>query len=247
VIRVLIVEDEPLFRTGVRLIMQAEPDIEVVGEVSDGAQALEAAGRLDVDVVLMDVRMSGVDGLEATRRLAARGGESARVVILTSFDLDEYIDRALAIGVSAFVLKSASAEELVAAVRTVGAGNAFLSPSITRRVIDAFARHRVRLAREPEELATLSRREREVLLHLARGMSNREIAGALGIGETTVRTHVGHLLMKLNLRDRTQAALLAQESGILDDAERGGPHECPPRQGRPRAVSHRDGDRLHSA
>jgi DNA-binding NarL/FixJ family response regulator len=219
VIRVLVAEDEDMFRTGLRLILDAQPDVHVVAEAATAAQAFEAAARHDFDVVVMDIRMGADDGLETARRLTA-GRAPARVLVLTNFDLDEYVDRALAIGVSGFVLKSATAEELVAAVRAVAAGQAFLAPSVTRRVIDAFTRRRLRLVRRPEELESLSKREREVLVHVARGRSNREIARALGIGETTVRTHVGHVLMKLNRRDRTQAALLAQDAGLLDDDER---------------------------
>jgi len=216
VIRLLIVDDEPLIRTGLRTILGAEPDIEVVCDVADGAAAIDVVGRRPVDVVLMDIRMAGTGGLDAARRLAARA-LAPRVLLLTTFDLDEYIDEALASGVSGFLLKSASPEELVAAVRAVAAGGASLSPSITRRVIDAFARRRLRLNRAPSELAGLTGREREVLRHLARGLSNREIAAALCVGENTIRTHVGHVLMKLNLRDRTQAVVLAHESGLLDD------------------------------
>lgn len=217
-IRLLIVDDQELVRAGLRMILEAQSDVEVAGEAGDGAEAVAAARRLQVDVVLMDIRMAGRSGLDAARELALAGPEQApRVLILTTFDLDEYIDEALAIGTSGFILKSASPEELVAAVRAVAAGQAYLAPSVTRRVIEAFARRRVRLVREPEELASLTEREREVLRSLARGLSNREIAGVLGVSETTVRTHVGHLLMKLNLRDRTQAVVLAYESGVLED------------------------------
>jgi DNA-binding NarL/FixJ family response regulator len=215
-IRLLIVDDQALVRVGLRMILDEQPDIEVVGEASDGAEAVAAARTLEADVVLMDIRMAGMSGLDAARQLASAGDRRApRVLILTTFDLDEYIDEALSIGTSGFVLKSASPEELVSAVRAVAAGQAFLAPSVTRRVIEAFARRRVRLAREPDELATLTEREREVLRYLARGLSNREIAGALGVSETTVRTHVGHLLMKLHLRDRTQAVVLAYERGVV--------------------------------
>jgi DNA-binding NarL/FixJ family response regulator len=217
VIRVLVADDEALYRTGLRLILDAQPDIEVVGEAADGAAALEALRALDVDVVLMDVRMAGMDGLEAARRLAAaRHPGAARVLILTSFDLDDYIERALAAGVGGFVLKSASAEELVSAVRAVAAGGGVLDPAVTRRAIDAFLRGRPRPAQAPPVLAGLSSREWDVLLHLARGLSNREIARSLGVGEATVRTHVGHVLTKLNVRDRTQAVVLAFRSGMVD-------------------------------
>jgi DNA-binding NarL/FixJ family response regulator len=216
VIRLLLVEDEDLFRSALRAILEAQPDIRVVGEAADGHGALAALTRLAVDVVLMDVRMAGLDGLETARRASTLPGRTPRILILTTFDLDEYVDEALALGAAGFVLKSATEEELLTAVRAVAAGEAFLDPSVTRRVIEAFARRRLRLARRPRELAFLTGREREVLQHVARGRSNREIAAALGVGEATVRTHVGHVLMKLNLRDRTQAALLASESGVLD-------------------------------
>jgi len=214
VIRLLIADDQSLVRAGLRLILDAQPDIAVVGEAADGKAAVDLARRLGADVVLMDIRMTGISGLEAARQLTARG--ATRVLILTTFDLDEYIDEALSIGTAGFILKSASPEELVAAVRAVAAGDAFLAPSIARRVIEAFSRRRVRVAQEPAELAALTGREREVLRHVARGLSNREIADLLHVAETTIRTHVAHVLMKLNLRDRTQAVVLAYESGAVD-------------------------------
>jgi DNA-binding NarL/FixJ family response regulator len=214
VIRLLIADDQSLVRTGLRLILDAQPDIAVVGEAADGRAAVDLARRLGADVVLMDIRMTGISGLEAARQLTARG--ATRVLILTTFDLDEYIDEALSIGTAGFILKSASPEELVAAVRAVAAGDALLAPSIARRVIEAFSRRRVRVAQEPAELAALTGREREVLRHVARGLSNREIADLLHVAETTIRTHVAHVLMKLNLRDRTQAVVLAYESGAVD-------------------------------
>jgi DNA-binding NarL/FixJ family response regulator len=217
VIRLLIADDDALIRVGLKTIFAGQTDVETVGDVADGAEVVEAVRRLDVDVVLMDIRMGRISGLEATRLLAAGGGlSSVGVLILTTFDLDEYIDEALAIGASGFLLKSASPEELVAAVRAVAAGEAVLAPSVTRRVIDACVRRRIRLSRGPAELGTLTEREREVLRHLARGLSNREIAAALSVGENTIRTHVAHLLMKLNLRDRRQAIVLAHENGLTD-------------------------------
>jgi len=212
-IRILVAEDEALYRTGLRLILEAQPDIEVAGEASEGAAAVEAALALEVDVVLMDVRMSGMDGLEAARRLAAAQGP--RVLLLTSFDLDEYVERALDIGVSGFVLKSATAEEMVWAVRRVAAGGSVLDPAVAPRVIEAFSRRRLRLRSVPSALATLSRREHEVLVQVAHGLSNREIARSLGVGEATIRTHVGHLLTKLDLRRRGQAIALAYEAGLV--------------------------------
>jgi len=217
VIRVLIVDDHGLVRAGLHMILEAQPDIEVVGTAADGAEAVKAVGVKEVDVVLLDIRMAGVGGLEAARELAAASSRrEVRVLIVTTFDLDEYIDEALAIGVDGFVVKASPPEELVAAVRAVAAGGAFLSPSVARRVMRAFTRRRVRLAREPAELASLTGRERDVLRCLVRGLSNREIAGELHIGETTVRTHVGHVLAKLHLRDRIHVVARAHEMGLVD-------------------------------
>jgi DNA-binding NarL/FixJ family response regulator len=216
VIRALLVDDEGLFRAGLRMILEAQGDIQVVGEASDGAAAVAAARQTEVDVVLMDIRMAGVSGLEAARLLAARQSRAPRVLIVTTFDLGEHIDEALNAGVNGFIVKSAPAEELVAGVRAVAAGEAFLSPSVARRVIQAFTRRGIRLARRQPELDALTEREREVLGCLARGLSNHEIARELRIRETTVRTHVGHVLMKLNLRDRIQAAVRAHQMGAGD-------------------------------
>ena len=215
-IRALLVDDEGLFRAGLRMILEAQGDIQVVGEASDGAAAVAAARQTEVDVVLMDIRMAGVSGLEAARLLAARQSRAPRVLIVTTFDLGEHIDEALNAGVNGFIVKSAPAEELVAGVRAVAAGEAFLSPSVARRVIQAFTRRGIRLARRQPELDALTEREREVLGCLARGLSNHEIARELRIRETTVRTHVGHVLMKLNLRDRIQAAVRAHQMGAGD-------------------------------
>jgi DNA-binding NarL/FixJ family response regulator len=217
VIRVLIVDDHGLARAGMRLILEAQPDIEVVGVLGDGAEAVTAVRQLDVDVVLMDIRMARVGGLEAARRLAAAPTRRpVRVLVVTTFDLDEYIEEALGIGVGGFIVKAAPPEELVAAVRAVAAGDGYLGPTVARRVIDAFARRRLRVVRAPAELASLTQRERDVLRCVARGLSNAEIARELHIGETTVRTHLNHVLAKLSLRDRVQAVVRAHELGLLD-------------------------------
>ncbi|HEX4212432.1 MAG TPA: response regulator transcription factor [Candidatus Dormibacteraeota bacterium] len=210
---VLLVDDQPLVRAGFRLILQPEADIEVVGEASNGAEGVEAARRLDPDVVLMDVRMPQVDGIEATRRLQEMKAR-ARIIMLTTFDLDEYVFDALAAGASGFLLKDIEPEELAVAVRVVGRGDALLAPSVTRRLIGTFARSR---RRPPSvRLRDLTEREVEVLGQIARGLSNQEIAAALGVSETTIKTHVAHLLDKLDLRDRVQAVILAYESGLVE-------------------------------
>jgi DNA-binding NarL/FixJ family response regulator len=218
VIRVLVVDDHPLFRQGLRMILEAQQDIEVVGEAADGREALRVLAATPVDLVLLDIQMTSMDGLEVARRLAARDlGPAVHVLVLTTFDFDEYIDEALQLGVRGFVLKSVTPGDLVAAVRTVAAGQAFLGPSVARKVVDRLSGRRDE--REPEtpapsEVASLTQRELEVLRCLARGLSNKEIAAALDIREATVRTHVGHLLTKLHLRDRTQAAIHAHVMGL---------------------------------
>ena len=215
-IRVLLVDDQALVRSGFRMILEAREDLEVVGEAEDGRDAVELAGRLDPDVILMDVRMPDVDGVEATRRLAAAGSR-ARVLILTTFDLDEYVYEALRAGASGFLLKDRPPEELVAAVRVVASGDALLAPSVTRRLIEEFAKRAP--AAQRDELHELTEREREVLVLIARGLSNAEIAKALFVAETTVKTHVGHVLSKLRLRDRAQAVVLAYESGLVQPGD----------------------------
>jgi DNA-binding NarL/FixJ family response regulator len=217
VIRVLIVDDQPLMRTGFRMILDAEPDLEVVGEAADGEEAVRLAGRVRADVVLMDVRMPGMDGIEATRRLAGDGVQDpVRVLILTTFDLDEYVLSALRAGASGFLLKDVPPEDLVEAIKVVAAGDALLAPSVTRRLLDRFAASLPDpAAARPAALDTLTARELEVLGLVARGMSNAEIAEHLVVSETTVKTHVGRLLAKLNLRDRVQAVVLAYETGIV--------------------------------
>ena len=215
-IRVLIADDQALMRTGFRMILDAQDDIEVVGEAIDGADAVRGFERLAPDVVVMDVRMPTMDGIEATRRLSALD-RPARVLILTTFDLDEYVYEALRAGASGFLLKDRPPEELVAAVRVIASGEALLAPSITRRLIEEFARRAP--AVEPTGLEQLTEREREVLVLMARGLSNAEIARALFVAETTVKTHVGRVLHKLGLRDRAQAVVLAYESGLVQPGD----------------------------
>jgi DNA-binding NarL/FixJ family response regulator len=213
---VLIVDDQTLVRAGFRMILEAEEDMEVVGEAADGREAVAEVRRLRPDVVLMDVRMPEVDGIEATRRLLADGGTDAKVVMLTTFDMDEYVYDALRAGASGFLLKDVPPEQLVAGIRAVASGDALLAPSVTRRVIEEFVRRppdSVRTA--PPELAELTARELEVLKLIARGLSNAEIAKELFVSETTVKTHVAHVLMKLGLRDRVQGVVLAYESGLV--------------------------------
>jgi DNA-binding NarL/FixJ family response regulator len=214
-IRVLVVDDEQLVRTGFRAILEAQEDISVVGEADDGAAAVEATIRLSPDVVLMDIRMRTMDGLEATRAIMARMPKPPKVVVLTTFDYDEYVYEALKAGASAFLLKDSPQEQLVAAVRVVTAGDALLHPSITRRLIEDFASRPTPRSGPPPELGSLSERELEVMRLVARGQSNDEIAGKLYLAKDTVKTHVGHILSKLGLRDRTQAVVLAYETGLV--------------------------------
>jgi DNA-binding NarL/FixJ family response regulator len=216
---VLIVDDQALVRAGFRMILEAEKDMEVVGEAADGREAVAEAQRLRPDVVLMDVRMPDVDGIEATRRLLADGPD-AKVVMLTTFDMDEYVYDALRAGASGFLLKDVPPEQLVAGIRAVASGDALLAPSVTRRVIEEFVRRPPASVRTlPPKLDELTPRELEVLNALARGLSNAEIATELFVSETTVKTHVAHVLMKLGLRDRVQAVVLAYESGLVEPGE----------------------------
>jgi DNA-binding NarL/FixJ family response regulator len=211
-IRVLLADDQALVRGGFRMIVSDQPDMLVVAEASDGEQAVGLARRTRPDVVLMDIRMPNMDGIEATRRLTAHAS-SPRVVILTTFDLDEYVYNALAAGASGFLLKDIPPADLVGAIRVVARGDALLAPSVTRRLIEEFARARP----DPtvaERLRELSEREVDVLTLVAQGMSNAEIAAALLLGESTIKTHVGHLLDKLDLRDRVQLAIFAYESSL---------------------------------
>jgi DNA-binding NarL/FixJ family response regulator len=214
--RVMVVDDQQMFRMGLRAILQAQDDVEVVGEAANGAEAVVAAIRLQPDVILMDVRMPELDGIEATRRItAAPTDRPVRVVMLTTFDIDDYVFDALRAGASGFLLKDASADELVAAVRTVAAGEALLAPRVTRHLVEAFVAGPVTAAGRPEVLDVLTDRERDVFLLMARGRSNGEIAGDLSIAEQTVKTHVGRVLAKLQLRDRVHAVVLAYEACLV--------------------------------
>ena len=216
-LRVLIADDQALVRAGFRMILEAQPDIEVVGEAADGETAVDLAKRHRPDVILMDVRMPGLDGLEATRRLidTAQPGHVPRIVILTTFDLDEYVYAAIQAGASGFLLKDVSPEHLVGAIRTVAIGDALLAPSITRRLIERYAHTRSGVTDVPDVLAMLTPREVEVFRLVARGMSNVEIAEHLVVTEATVKTHVAGILGKLGLRNRAQAVVLAYESGVI--------------------------------
>ena len=215
-IRVLVVDDQPLIRAGFHKMVEARPDLEVVGEAADGAEAVAQARRLGPDVVLMDVRMPAMDGLEATRQLAGPGvANPTKVLILTTFDLDEYVYEALRAGASGFLLKDAPPEELAAAIRVIAAGEALLAPSVTRRLIQRFADQPAPRAVDAKALERLTERETEVLRLVARGLSNAQIAAELVVSETTVKSHVAHLLMKLGLHDRVQAVVLAYETGFV--------------------------------
>jgi DNA-binding NarL/FixJ family response regulator len=214
-VRVVIADDQQLIRAGFRMILAAEPEIEVVGEASNGVEAVRLARELDPDVVLMDIRMPELDGIEATRRILGQKRETkTSVLILTTFDLDEYVYDALHAGASGFLLKDVPAHQLAAGIRTVGEGDALLAPSITRRLIEEFAASRTP-SDPPAGLGELTPRELEVFKLLASGRTNAEIASELIVGETTVKTHVTRILMKLGVRDRVQAVVLAYETGIV--------------------------------
>jgi DNA-binding NarL/FixJ family response regulator len=230
-IRVLLVDDQALVRAGFRMILDAEDDIEVVGEASDGQQAVSSAARFNPDVILMDVRMPNMDGIEATRKIVSADGagtaraedadpalDRPRVLMLTTFELDEYVYESLRAGASGFLLKDVPADQLVAGIRVVAEGEALLAPSVTKRLISDFSAARAAKAAEenpPAGLDELTTREMEVFKLIARGMSNHEIAQELVVSETTVKTHVARILMKLGLRDRVQAVVLAYESGLV--------------------------------
>ena len=213
-VRVVLADDQSLIRHGLRLIIDAQPDLEVVGEAANGEQAVDLARRLDPDVLLMDVRMPELDGLAATRRLVD-GGLRGRVLVLTTFDLDEYVLEALRAGASGFLLKDAPAEQLIAGIRAVAAGDALLAPSVTRRLIESHLRLEGTPPATAARLATLTAREREVLELLGHGCSNTEIAHRLTLGEATVKTHVSRVFAKLGLRDRIHAVVFAYEAGVV--------------------------------
>lgn len=214
-IKVLIADDQTLVRAGFRAILEVHTDIEVVGEAADGAEAIRLTQKLDPDVILLDVRMPKMDGIEAARRLVAMK-DAPRILMLTTFDLDEYVYESLKVGASGFLLKDAPRQQLVAAVRIVSQGDALLSPSITRRLVERHVSRPPPGSRRPPELDHLTQRESEVLHWIARGLSNAEIADALYVSEATVKTHVARILAKLGLRDRVQAVVLAYESGLVE-------------------------------
>jgi DNA-binding NarL/FixJ family response regulator len=212
-VKVLIADDQSLVRAGFRLVIENHDDLEVVGEASNGEEAIHSAGRLDPDVVLMDIRMPELDGIAATREITAR--HRAKILILTTYDLDEYVYDALQAGASGFMLKDTPPEQLAAGIRAVAAGEALLAPTVTRRLIQEFARVRPAPRQRPKELDELTPRERDVLLQLAGGLSNAEIAEQLFLSDKTVKTHVAHVLNKLGLRDRVQAVVFAYETGLV--------------------------------
>ena len=216
--RIVLADDQPLVRAGFRMILEAEDDIDVAGEAGDGEEAVAVTRQLQPDVVLMDIQMPKVDGLEATRRIAHDASTDSRILILTTFERDDYIFEALRAGASGFMLKNAAPEDLVRAVRVVATGDALLDPAITRRVIEDYAQ-RAAPRKDHARLARLTEREREVLRLLATGKSNAELAAHLYLGEGTAKTHVSHLLGKLGLRDRVQAVVFAYETGLVEPGE----------------------------
>jgi len=215
-IKILIADDHALMRGGLRGILDAQPDMEVVGEADDGGQAVEEALRLRPDVVIMDIRMPNVDGIEATRRLTAAGAGAPRILVLTTFDLDEYVFEALRAGAGGFMLKDAPPGQLAEAVRTVAAGDSLLAPAVTKRLVERFVRHPPPDAVRRERFDELTDRELEVLTLITRGLSNAEIGGELFLSEATVKTHVTRVLSKLGVRDRVQAVVLAYETGLVE-------------------------------
>lgn len=214
-IGVLIVDDQPMVRAGLRMILELEPDIDIVGEAADGNEAVTVAGEAHPDVILMDVRMPNLDGLEATRRIVRDREQGSRVLILTTFDLDAYVYEALLAGASGFVLKDIAPEQLVDAIHVIANGEALLSPTVTRRLIEEFVRRPPEVATPPpRELEALTPREAEIMRLVARGLSNAEIAAQAFVSEPTVKTHVARILMKLGLRDRVQVVVYAYERGL---------------------------------
>ncbi|REE97947.1 response regulator transcription factor [Thermomonospora umbrina] len=222
-IRVLLVDDQELVRAGFRMVLDAQPDIEVVAEAGDGAQVLDTLRTVDADVVLMDVRMPRMNGIEATRRVQTMGERRPKVIILTTFDLDEYAFAAIKAGAAGFLLKDAGPTQLIEAIRAVHSGDAVVAPSTTRRLLDRFAVHLPDKEQQAAHgaLETLTAREREVLHLVARGLSNGEIAGRLYVSEATVKTHMGRILTKLGLRDRVQAVVFAYETGLVKSGQTG--------------------------
>ena len=214
-IRVLIADDQAMVRAGFAMILDAQDDIEVVGEADDGERAIAEAGRLAPDVIVMDIQMPKLDGVSATRAVIARGQDAPRVLVVTTFDIDDYVYEALRAGASGFLLKNAPPEELVRAVRVVAAGDCLLAPQVTRRLIEAFCQQPTKPPSPPAEIQELTPREREVLELVARGLSNDEIAQRLIVSRGTVKTHIERILMKLGLRDRIQAVVLAYETGLV--------------------------------
>jgi DNA-binding NarL/FixJ family response regulator len=217
-IRVVIAEDQAVVRAGLRMILDAQPDITVIGEANDGWEAIRLVNEAQPDLVLMDVQMPNLDGLDATRRLLGGGatGTKMKILVLTTFDLDEYVYEAILAGASGFLLKSAPPQQLVSGVRSVMAGDVLVAPEITRRLLDRFVQRPLPVAGRPTELADLSARELEVLEQLAEGHSNAEIAAAFYLSEATIKSHINHILTKLRLRDRVQAVALAYRCGLMD-------------------------------
>jgi DNA-binding NarL/FixJ family response regulator len=216
-ISVVVADDETLVRGGLRMIIDAQPDMSVVGEAGDGREVLDVVRAVRPDVVLMDIRMPGLDGIEATRHVRAMPSPTPNVIVLTTFDLDQHVYDAIRAGASGFLLKSTAPDQLVAGVRAVVAGDALLAPEITRRLLDRFTQRPPPGTRQPTQLEALTHRELDVLRLIARGHSNAEVAAALVVTEATVKTHVNHILTKLRLRDRVQAVALAYQSGLMDD------------------------------
>jgi DNA-binding NarL/FixJ family response regulator len=214
-VRVLVADDQAMVRGGFSMIIDAEPDMEMVGEADDGERAVRETARLHPDVVVMDIQMPNLDGVSATREILARVDPAPRILVVTTFDIDEYVYEALRAGASGFLLKNSPPEELVRAIRVLAAGDALLSPSVTRRLLEEFSRRPVASGHTPKSLEDLTNREIEVLTLVARGLSNAEIAERLVVTTGTVKTHVARVLMKLDLRDRLQAAVLAYETGLI--------------------------------